>query len=169
MLGGAVDLFRESLSCYQNGAYMASTLMCRRTTEAAVYLAASRKPSPSPGKLEIDFQRIREKWGPIRDRAEKLRLITQSDLLIMNEIRDRGNYTAHYGQRYDQRTQSDIATTMRLGFWADKKQTEDTLQKTAIVLGHIIERFLAQGSPKLLVHHRGEEEPRDLACRFQPV
>ena len=33
IIGSAVDLFRESLSCYQNGAFMASTLMCRTVTE----------------------------------------------------------------------------------------------------------------------------------------
>jgi hypothetical protein len=40
--GPALDLFREALSCYQNGAYMATVLMCRSVTEIIVYLIASR-------------------------------------------------------------------------------------------------------------------------------
>jgi len=41
LFGPAFDLFREALSCYQNGAYMATVLMCRSVTEVIVYTVAS--------------------------------------------------------------------------------------------------------------------------------
>ncbi len=141
-LGNAVDIFRESLSCYQNGAYMACILMCRCATEAVVYLAVSRKPSPPPGRIEVDFQHINAHWGLIRNQAKASGLLTENDSTTLDEIRQRGHYVAHYGQRYDERTQSDMATITRLGVWADGKQAEDNLQKTATVLGHVIQRFL---------------------------
>src|SRR5260370_19903580 len=56
-LGGALDLFRESLSAFQNGGFMASALMSRSAAETALYLALSRpSPSPPPSTIKIDFQ-----------------------------------------------------------------------------------------------------------------
>jgi hypothetical protein len=42
LLSLAVDLFREAMCCYHNGAYMATALMCRACVETAIYLLTSR-------------------------------------------------------------------------------------------------------------------------------
>jgi hypothetical protein len=123
---------------------MGSILMCRCATEAVVYLAVSRKPSPPPGRIDVDFQHIGAHWASIRAEAKTLGLLTEDDLTMLDEIRRRGNYTAHYGQRYDRRTHSDIATIRRLGVWADGGQAEDSLHKAATVLGHVVQRFLVK-------------------------
>ena len=41
----AIDLFREALSCYQNGAYMATAIMCRSVVETTLYYSTTREPT----------------------------------------------------------------------------------------------------------------------------
>lgn len=69
LLAPAIDLFREALSCYQNGAYMATAIMCRASSETAVYLLTTRhiaglweKPKMVQ-KMEIDHNLIQASWG----------------------------------------------------------------------------------------------------------
>src|SRR2546427_1945962 len=86
-LGGALDLFRESLSAFQNGGFMASTLMCRSATETALYLSISRKtPSPPPSTIEVDIQHIRANWGKIRRSSMEKGFLTEDDLAKLAEI-----------------------------------------------------------------------------------
>src|SRR2546422_8951209 len=72
-LGNAVDFFREAQSCYQNGAFMATALMCRSSTETAVYLALSRKRKGL--ETAIDLDSIHEKWIGILSQAKQSRLV----------------------------------------------------------------------------------------------
>lgn len=62
----ALDLFREALSCYQNGAYLAAVLMCGVSLEAAVYkVAAMKNPHIHGGLLsyEIDQCIMKSSYG----------------------------------------------------------------------------------------------------------
>lgn len=55
-LNPALDLFREACSCYQNGAFLASAIMCGVSVESALYLLVSRaKKNPATMAEEIDF------------------------------------------------------------------------------------------------------------------
>src|SRR5437867_795798 len=93
IIGSAVDLFRESLSCYQNGAFMASTLMCRTVTETALYLAVSREPSQKQHPMEIwlDLRNTGD-WGQIRTKAVKLGIFGEDDMNLLHVIRERGHF-----------------------------------------------------------------------------
>ena len=142
ILGGAVDLFREALSCFQNGAFMASNLMCRSVSETAVYLAISRKSPRPPSTIDVDLTQIRKNWSKIRDKAKEMSVVRDRDLLALVEIRKRGNFVAHYGQIFDQRIFSTIDSRNRgLRLWADRQEAEDSLRKTADILSYIIGRI----------------------------
>jgi len=143
-LGGALDLFRESLSAFQNGGFMASTLMCRSATETAIYLSISRKtPSPPPSTIEVDIQHIRAKWDKVRGSSVEKGLLTEDDLAKLAEIRERGNFVAHYGQKFDQRIYSPVDSKLgELRLWVNAYEAEDSLRKTATILNNIIDRLL---------------------------
>jgi hypothetical protein len=149
ILGSALDLFREGLSCFQNGAYMGSNLVCRSVIETAIYLAISRaSPRPPPSFINVDYTQIRAKWGEIRRRAEDLKILTDNDLSNLTKIRERGNFVAHYGQQLDQRLRSPVESKRgQHKLWSDMEEAKDTLRKTAAVLGKIIARILSRYDP----------------------
>jgi len=124
ILGGAIDLFREGLSCFQNGAFMASNLICRSVTETAVYLAISRKsPRPPPSTIDIDFKHIVANWGEIRRKAKDMKVLKEDHLGDLAEIRKRGNFVAHYGQIFDQRILTPVDSRIgELRLWGMRKK-----------------------------------------------
>ena len=65
----AIDLFREALSCYVNGDYMASTIMCRVSTESMLFLCVVEIRQLADGKnfeLKLDNMK-RNKYGEIKN------------------------------------------------------------------------------------------------------
>jgi hypothetical protein len=143
ILGGAIDLFREGLSCFQNGAFMASNLICRSVTETAIYLAISRKsPCPPPSTIDIDFKHIGADWGKIRHKAKDMKVLTEYDLRDLVEIRKRGNFVAHYGQIFDQRILTPVDPRIgELRLWGNEEEAEDSLRKAAAILNKVIEKI----------------------------
>jgi len=140
IIGGAVDLFRESLSCCQNGAFMASTLMCRTVSETALYLAVSRKPSQKRHPMEIWLDpRNTGDWGQIRTKALNLGILGEDDMKLLHAIRERGHFVAHYGERFDRRVRSVVSLQEGLRSWVDEKEAGGTLHDTAFILGHVID------------------------------
>ncbi len=140
IIGSAVDLFRESLSCYQNGAFMASTLMCRTVGEAALYMAVSRKPSRKQHPMEIwlDLRNTGD-WGQIRTKALSLGILTEDEMRLLHDIRERGHFVAHYGERFDRQVRSGVTLQEGIRTWVDQKEAVRTLHDTASVVGRIID------------------------------
>jgi hypothetical protein len=140
IIGSAFDLFRESLSCYQNGAFMASTLMCRTVTETTLYLAASRKPSQKQHPMEIwlDLRNTGD-WGQIRKKALNLGILSEEDMKLLHDIRERGHFVAHYGERFDRQVRSVVSLQEGFRTWVGEKEAEGTLRDTAFIVSHIID------------------------------
>ena len=108
-----------------------------------LYLSISRKsPSPPPSNIEVDIQHIRAKWGTIRRSSVESGLLTEDDLTKLAEIRERGNFVAHYGQKFDQRIYSPVDSKLgELRLWVDAEEAEDSLRKTATILSNVIDRL----------------------------
>ena len=140
IIGSAFDRLRESLSCYQNGAFMASTLMCRTVTETGLYLAVSRKPSQKKRPMEIwlDLRNTRD-WGQIRTKAVNLDILSEDEMKLLHDIRERGHFVAHYGERFDRQVRSAVSLREGLRTWVDEKEAEGTLHDTVFIVSRIID------------------------------
>lgn len=104
VFGEAIDLFREALSCYQNGAYKATCVMCRSTTECAVYFAVTRQDL----KYSESWKTIHEsntipldddRWQSLIKEVKGM--LDDNMMEILKKIRERGNFVAHYGSKRD--------------------------------------------------------------------
>lgn len=162
----AIDLYREALSCYQNGAYMATSLMCRSSTECAVYLAVSRKnfkyfkPWQTIHKSDTIIMK-KDDWKILVKKGKEYGILNKRIIQILNQIRDRGNFIAHYGSRKDktlrkysedvllptspsiQRKRDDLLSQLVF----DKKTALNNLERTQIILKFLIEKILSKSHP----------------------
>jgi hypothetical protein len=142
LLAPAIDLFREALSCYQNGAYMATVLMCRACIETSIYLLTTRRRIKWREDLEmvqevkVDYDLIRAEWKCILCRAKSDGYINDEIERELREIREFGNFVAHYGQRFDKEIVRKIEDR-RVGEvkgWIKREDSLQTLHRTANVL-----------------------------------
>lgn len=107
---------------------------CEALKSKSAWMASC--PMALPKEINIDLQSIIP-WGQIRDKAVGTGVITKDDLPILKELRDRGNFTAHYGQIFDQRIRSYITSSDGLRLWADEGEALDTLRKAAAILNNV--------------------------------
>jgi hypothetical protein len=159
LLASAIDLFREALSCYQNGAYMATAIMCRASSETAVYLLTARKikrwwEKPKMiQEMEIDYSLIQSKWRRILRKAKTSGYINDELEQQLNEIREAGNFVAHYGQRHDKEFK-DLTTKVKkeIKGWIKREDALQTLHRTARILkefmGKILDKYNVLREPQ---------------------
>jgi hypothetical protein len=145
LLSLAVDLFREAMCCYQNGAYMATALMCRACVETAIYLLTSRDITKwfedgVVGEMEVDLSLVRAEWKCVICKAKILGYIESELERQVNEVREAGNFVAHYGQRYDREVEKAIKEPQAKGVkgWINRADSLRTLRKTAEILKAVI-------------------------------
>jgi len=94
-------LFRVALSCYQNGAFLATVLLCDVSLEAAVYkVAAMKNPRICGGLLsyEIDQRIMKSSYGVALYTAKCHDFISEEPEARINDVHEWKNYTAHYIQ-----------------------------------------------------------------------
>jgi hypothetical protein len=141
LLAPAIDLFREALSCYQNGAYMATVLMCRACIETSIYLLTSREirwreDLKMVQEVKVDYDLIRAEWKCILCRAKSDGYINDELEQELRDIRESGNFAAHYGQRFDKEIVRKIEDRRagEIKGWIKREDSLQTLHRTANVL-----------------------------------
>lgn len=144
----AVDLFREALSCYQNGAYMATVLMCRACVEASIYIITSREVKYRSNlrmvhEVKMNYDLIRAKWKCIMCKARENGYIDDELEQRIKQIREAGNFAAHYGQRFDEELKSiKVRETERIKGWTRKEDALNILHVTVNVLERLMTNIL---------------------------
>ena len=137
-----LDYWREALSCYQNGAYMAAALMCRCTTELVVYLAVTRRENKpkkfSGGIVKVDFAFVEERWGKVLEAAKKQEIVKGRLEEKINKIREQGNYVAHYGSKVDESYLNYNVTRKIKGGWIGKKEALDLIERTTQIINQVL-------------------------------
>jgi len=138
----AIDLFREALSCYQNGAYMAAVSMCRASTETLVYLLASRQIEYRKGQsfvreVKVDHSLTESKFGEMLAKAKAKGYVNIELEKQINKIRKNGNFALHYGQRYDKELEESTRHGVPEG-WIGMEKTRDVLRDTSELLTKMI-------------------------------
>lgn len=137
-----LDYWREALSCYQNGAYMAAALMCRCTTELVVYLAVTRRENKpkkfSGGTVKVDFAFVEERWGAVLKAAKKEGIVKGSLEEKINKIRKQGNYVAHYGSIVDESYLNYNVSRKIKGGWIGKKEALNLIERTTQIINEVL-------------------------------
>ena len=152
-----LDLFREALSCYQNGAYMASCIMCRTVTESLLYIAInseyyidtnkvvfmpSQKMDNGSHSRRMSYDDILEKAGKYLDDCAKRWL--KKDLNPAHKetglIRHSGDIVAHYSEKIDKEVSS-LNANQSIEFWKDRASALDILNKTALAIQMVNDNY----------------------------
>lgn len=144
LLGQPLDFFREALSCYQNGAFMATALMCRSATELAVYYLAFRSKEKFAGRIvrvgHLSDEQLDEvdqmSWGDILQLAKDMGYLPSDLQARIDRIRDTANFAAHFGPKFDKQLTKIIKSEPNLPLknWVSKNDALDVLRETVSVL-----------------------------------
>jgi hypothetical protein len=141
----ALDLLREALSCYQNGAYLAACGMCRASIEAAVYLATAQKPSNRLETVRIRDYDNREKRKKFLAAAVSDGLLSQEECKSVERIWEAGDFAMHIHQRWDYHYKA-VATNPSLieddptllKWWSNRQKALETITDTAKILSQLL-------------------------------
>ncbi len=141
----SLDYWQEALSCYQNGAYMASALMCRCATEWVVYCAITRRENIpknfTGGTIKIDFAFVDKKWGDILAFAKEYGIINGKLENKINKIREKGNYVAHHGPIIDKSYQNFSKNIKIKADWIGKKDCLQIINHTIEIINTVLKNL----------------------------
>jgi hypothetical protein len=128
---------------------MATALMCRASTETAVYLLATREIKwrddlKMVQEIKLDHSLIEKRWGEVLRKAKLSGYIDEKLEQQVREVREAGNFAAHYGQRFDKEMQETInkPTVKGVKGWINKADSLRTLRKTAEILEAVMGKAL---------------------------
>ncbi len=153
IIGLDVDLFRESLSCYQNGAYMASILMCGVFLESLIYdlvsaikgkVECDRKGRILSIKRDLDIYNLQ--FGLVIEETKRIGLMDKELENEINNIRNQRNFAAHYAQRLRKELSKTLeyskglkpATTIKS--WVSSEEAFKVLEQTAKIANQLIKK-----------------------------
>lgn len=152
-----LDLFREALSCYQNGAYMASCILCRIVTESLLYIAVNSKYDPQKNELVLNPPKNKKTGKPVLQMRYEELLNGARKYLDPNVenwlkkdmdqnnpetglIRHSGDVVAHYAEKMLNESIA-LTSTRPVKFWKDETSTLEILKKTASVIQTVNDKY----------------------------
>jgi len=154
----ALDLFKEALSCYQNGTYMAAAAMCGSALESAIY-RVSIATNLRACREHICSYRTDERAKIACRNFRKCLEIAKLKRYIDNKLKSRiekirrfRNFAIHYSQRLEReltklmtviltrrREEDTTSKSLQTISWILRKKARRLLKKTAEILIHIAE------------------------------
>lgn len=151
----AIDLYREALSCYENGDFMASTIMCRISMESMIFLCNANFQKSQDGmnyQLDLDSTK-RNNSGDLKNSLYSENIKVARDEGYLNEdvckwlsadldpndkevgiIRHSGDFVAHYSEKLVKDLDLQQRSAVPVNLWIDQKRAHDILSKTCIAL-----------------------------------
>ena len=136
----AINLFREALSCYQNGAYMATTIMCRSVVETTLYYSTTREPTKYFNGIVVEWKIITledDKFYTILEEVKKKYFIDKKLEDDIIDFRRWGNFVAHYGSQVDKPFEKiTIKKTFAETYWIKRNHALEILKNTVMVIKH---------------------------------
>ncbi len=161
----SIDLLRESISCFQNGAYLATAVMCGAAIETAVYIAVIRKVVKKPGNglkegvFRISFDYIQSDWGRIIQSAKDKKIVDTKIEDRINFVRNKRNFSSRLAQKTDFALSTICKITSAVELWITENSAFGSLEAAASILKTII----AQDPVPEQELQRSTEEARELA------
>lgn len=142
----SIDLVRESLNCYQNGAYLAACSMCRASMEALLYKATTLKPITKYETAEIRQDYLKDKRGQFVKDALAMKLIDSDDLSAIQSIWKAGDFAMHIEQKHDQNFKKFVEQTIErdsehLNGWSSRSEALKFMSITARIISKVMLRL----------------------------
>lgn len=145
IFGDVYDLLREAMSCYQNGAFLATSIVCRSAVESALYVAVSRTlqiervVSISSEAVAIDYQHRDARRKRIMELATKKGLLKGPLASQVHWVIDLGDFGAHFGQRLDKEIFGSTLENLHAHRkWVTRKEALKALKLTALTLNSLM-------------------------------
>lgn len=151
----AIDLYREALSCYENGDFMASTIMCRISMESMIFLCNANIQKSQDGEnyeILLDGAK-RDKYGDLKNSLYSENIKVARDKGYLDEdvckwlsdkldptdkdvgiIRHSGDFVAHYSEKLVKDLDLQQRSAVPVNLWIDQKRAYDILSKTCFAL-----------------------------------
>ncbi len=152
-----LNLFREALSSYQIGNFMATCIMCRTAVDSLLYLAGNSKAKTVNGGNAIAFAppKLNGKISPQKykdllklndnyfDESAKKWLSEELDPNDVEKglIRHSGDLVAHYTEKIVRELDSTASVKVPIDLWITMEKALKVLTKTGIVIETINDRF----------------------------
>ena len=141
LFGDVYDLLKEAMSCYQNGAYLATAMVCRTAVESAIYIAISRELHITKldflqaEQVSIDYQHRDAKRRAMLEFARKKKLLDRKSESQAWRVFELGDFGAHFGQRLDKEIfGKETKHTKPDRFWVTRREALRALKDTACLL-----------------------------------
>ncbi|MDG6920894.1 MAG: hypothetical protein JRN59_05135 [Nitrososphaerota archaeon] len=154
IFGDVYDLLREAMSCYQNGAFLAASIVCRSAVESALYVAVSRTlqiervASISSESVAIDYQHRDARRRKIMELAKEKGLLKGNLAGRVRWVFDLGDFGAHFGQRLDKEIfGSNLEDLYPHRTWATRKEALKALKYTALILDALMKLVMVREHP----------------------
>lgn len=154
--GPDIDLFREALSCYQNGAFMATLIMCGAALESLLYNLVSAirgrvefHPEGTVSRFEDDECVYKLSFGRVLEEAKRIGLVNGRLKSEISEVRSRRNFAAHYKPRLkkeyskliDKISRNDrLELLVQVPDWVSEEEAYKMLERTAQIMCVLIDR-----------------------------
>lgn len=133
------DLFREALSCYQNGAFAATCALCRSSIESLLYVLVAREIT-TPNSANIKWDYIHKKRNDFLVDVLDDCLLDKEDIRILKKIWNEGDFVMHMIQKID-KSYLDSSRWLETQYWIDKDKALDILSSTASIISKILTRL----------------------------
>lgn len=99
VFNSSLSIFAEALNCFHYHLFEASTLMCRNSIDSTIFLAWHyvRTDDLSTFKMR-ESRSVKDsewRWKTLKTQAIELKLLNEDDLKIVEEVREKGHFSAH--------------------------------------------------------------------------
>ncbi len=96
-------LFLDAVLSFQNGAFMATAVMCRASAETALYLLMTRGQSDfqDTPAIVIDYSYVHDRFATLLKKARSRNLIGDMLQRVFTRLIEVGNLAAHLGSIAD--------------------------------------------------------------------
>ncbi len=149
---------REALSCYQNGAFLGATIMCRSTVDSLLYTSVYSSFKSEDCSIEYNFSEKQTKFHSLVDCAYKMGYLKENHFKWLKAeldqkdpevgiIRYSGDLVAHYTEKIIKRQtklhsgQSDNSSLWQESEWISKGTSYDILDKTIEILVYVNKKY----------------------------
>ena len=148
---------REALSCYQNGAFLGATIMCRSAVESLLFTAVYSNFNAECCEIKFDPPKI-AKFSEVRESAESKGYLNGEHLKWLlgsstpNDpevgiIRYSGDLVAHYtekiinNQHLDNSGQSNKQDQWQENIWINENESYKILEKSIEILTYVNQEY----------------------------
>lgn len=140
-----LDLLREALNCYQNGAYLATCAISRACVEASLYLASTQKPTNDRDTIQVREDLIRKKREIFLKSALEDKLLSYADVQTVRNIWEAGDFAVHIHQKLDKNHRQWLqdsgdrkSVNDSLKGWSNRKEALETITHTATIVSKFL-------------------------------